>query len=234
MSDLHLSLGTDKPMDVFGSAWHNYTERIIAEWNSLVGENDTVLVGGDISWAMNISECTEDFKYINDLKGTKILLKGNHDYWWDGISKMNNFLADNEFNTIKFLQNNAFLVEDVLVCGSRGWLLPGDGAFSADERKIYERELQRLELSLDFGDKLLKSEGASVRKKICLLHYPPFTKDHVADEGIMSVMEKHGVTDCVYGHLHAAATKNAVEGVHGFAVFKLASADYLKFCPYRL
>ncbi len=234
MSDLHLSLGVDKPMEVFGSAWDNYMERIRLNWNEVVGEGDVVFIGGDISWAMRLSECYKDFEYLNALNGAKVLLKGNHDYWWESVSKMNKYLDENGFHTMSFLQNNAFLADDVLVCGSRGWLLPGDGSFSEDDNKIYQRELQRLELSFSDGERLLKESGREVRKRVCLLHYPPFTRRGEADEGLASVMEKYAVTDCIYGHLHARAARCAREGTFGTVAFKLVSADYMDFCPYRL
>ena len=234
MSDLHLALSVDKPMNIFGSAWDDYMQRIHEEWNSIVTAEDTVIVGGDISWAMHLSELFKDFEFINSLNGFKILLKGNHDYWWEGITKMKNYLADNEFSTITFMQNNALVVEDILLCGSRGWILPGDSDFSAGDRKIYARELQRLEMSFADGERLLSCIGDAPQKKVCVLHYPPFSKGYKPDEGIAALMHKYGVTHCVYGHLHAAATKNAFEGESDGIIYKLVSADYLQFKPHRL
>lgn len=234
MSDLHLSLSADKPMDVFGSAWSNYTERIRNEWNSSVGEGDTVFVGGDISWAMNLEECYKDFEYINSLSGFKVLLKGNHDYWWESVTKMNRYLSDNSFATMSFMQNTAMLTDDVLICGSRGWILPGDSGFSDGDRKIYDRELKRLELSFDDGERLLKLKNASPEKRVCILHYPPFTREHAPDSGFLYMMKRYSVTHCIYGHLHAKAARCATEGEIDGIVFKLVSADYLNFRPHRL
>lgn len=234
MSDLHLSLSADKPMEVFGSAWDNYTERTKCEWNSLVSPQDTVLIGGDVSWAMNLEDCFADFEFIDSLNGKKIISKGNHDYWWESLTKMNCFLEQNGFSTIRFMHNNSFLCENCLVCGTRGWILPGDSGFSQNDAKIYERELQRLELSLVHGEKRCECEGINPSKKICVLHYPPFTKEHVPDEGFNNLMKSYGVTDCCYGHLHASAARNAYEGVSDGIVYKLVSADYMLFKPYRL
>jgi len=234
MSDLHLAFSVDKPMNVFGSSWDNYMQRISDEWSALVSDDDTVIVGGDISWAMHLQELDKDFDFINSLRGSKILLKGNHDYWWEGISKMNRYLAEKGFSTINFMQNNALFIDGMLLCGSRGWILPGDADFSSNDRKIYERELARLELSFLDGEKLMKSSGVSAERKICVLHYPPFSKDHVPDEALKNLMHKYGVTDCVYGHLHAAATRTAFEGEYEGIIYKLVSADHLKFKPYKL
>jgi len=234
MSDLHLALSVDKPMNVFGSSWDNYMQRIEEEWNALVTDEDTVICGGDISWAMHLSELDKDFEFINSLKGSKVILKGNHDYWWDGMSKMNRYLEEKGFSTISFMQNNALLVEDTLICGSRGWILPGDSDFSSNDRKIYERELQRLELSFIDGENIIKKTGVSAKRKVCVLHYPPFSKDNVPDEGTVQLMNKYKVTDCVYGHLHAMATRTAFEGECGGIFYKLVSADHLHFKPYKL
>ena len=137
MSDLHLSLGSDKPMEVFGAAWDNYTQRIYENWSSVVGAEDTVLIGGDISWAMHLKDCKADFEFLNSLPGNKLLYKGNHDYWWESMTKMNAFLSDNGYTTLRFMQNNAIVCEDSLVCGTRGWCLPGDGNNSEDDIRIY-------------------------------------------------------------------------------------------------
>ena len=137
MSDLHLSLDTDKSMEVFGSLWSNYIERIYENWNSVVSDCDTVLVGGDISWAMHLEDCKKDFEFVNSLPGKKIFFKGNHDYWWESMNKMNTFLAENGFDTIAIANNNAFICEECLVTGSRLWSLPADSGFGADDEKIY-------------------------------------------------------------------------------------------------
>jgi len=234
MSDLHLSLGTDKPMEVFGRTWDNYVNRIYNNWSSVVSDSDTVLIGGDVSWAMSLAECKEDFDFINSLPGHKLIFKGNHDYWWESITKMNNFLEQNGFLTISFMHNNAVICEDSVIMGTRGWSLPGDSGFGEEDAKIYRRELLRLELSLKTGSKLCAEENFVPKRRICVFHYPPFTKDHIADEGITSLLWRYGVTDCFYGHLHASGAYNAFEGNAENINYTLTSADHLGFMPIRI
>lgn len=148
ISDLHLSLSTDKPMDIFGSNWENYTERMRENWNRIVSPEDLVLIPGDISWAMYLQEAQEDFSYINALNGQKILLRGNHDYWWTTLNKMERFVEEQGFDTLHFIKNTAFLWNGTAICGTRGWTIAGAGA-SAEDKKIYERERQRILLSLE-------------------------------------------------------------------------------------
>lgn len=231
MSDLHLSLDTDKSMEVFGYAWHNYIERIRENWLELIKDSDTVLIGGDISWAMHLKDCRKDFEFLNSLPGRKILFKGNHDYWWESMTKMNSFVGEAGFDTLTFMQNGSFLCEGVLIGGTRGWNLPGDGGFGDDDRKIYQREFLRLELSFKSGRQLCEEQGISPLKNVCVLHYPPFTKDGTPDEAFVSLMKDYGITDCFYGHLHSLGTNNAVEGEFDGITFRLVSADYLGFRP---
>lgn len=234
MSDLHLSLGSDKPMEVFGAAWDNYTQRIYENWSSVVGAEDTVLIGGDISWAMHLKDCKADFEFLNSLPGNKLLYKGNHDYWWESMTKMNAFLSDNGYTTLRFMQNNAIVCEDSLVCGTRGWCLPGDGNNSEDDIRIYEREVLRLELSLTDGERLCRESGFRPDKKICILHYPPFTKESEPDAKITDLLQRYEITHCFYGHLHSRSTLTAFEGEHGGIKYRLVSADHLKFCPIKI
>ena len=152
ISDLHLSLGCDKPMDIFGSKWSNYTERMQRVWNSIVTDDDLVIVPGDISWAMYIGEATADFNYIHSLRGKKLLLKGNHDYWWNTMAKMQSFLAAHDFSSIQLLFNNAYEVDGRWLCGTRGWTLPT--AADSDDARIYARELMRMEMSLERAARL--------------------------------------------------------------------------------
>ncbi len=234
MSDLHLSLDTDKSMEVFGYAWDNYINRIYDTWNSLVRDGDTVLVGGDISWAMHLADCRKDFEFLNSLNGNKILFKGNHDYWWESMTKMNAFLAANSFDTISFLQNDAILIEDVLVTGSRGWILPADSGFGEDDEKIYKRELIRLKMSLERGKSICNADGKPPKLSVCILHYPPFTKDHVPDRQITELLSEYNITNCYYGHLHSSSAKTAFQGSYGSVEYRLTSADYLSFTPIRI
>jgi len=234
MSDLHLSLDTDKSMEVFGHSWNNYINRIYDNWHATVGSDDTVLIGGDISWAMHLKECKKDFEFINSLPGKKYLFKGNHDYWWESMTKLNAFLTENEFCTMQFVNNNAFICEDALVTGSRGWILPGESGFGPDDEKIYKRELIRLELSLQYGEELCEKSDFLPKRRICILHYPPFTKERTLDEGILDILKKYGVTHCFYGHLHSASAKNAFDGVCDGIEFRLVSADRLEFNPIKI
>jgi predicted phosphohydrolase len=227
LSDLHLSFGTNKPMDVFGDNWLGYEDKVRDNWNAVVTDDDYVLVCGDISWATYLKDAVADFKFIDSLNGKKLISKGNHDYWWCGIKKQNEFLASNGFNTIKFIHNNSYVIEDtspqaegedvkIAICGSRGWL--SEIACKTDEdKKIYNRELVRLDLSASS----IKGDGYAL--KVAMLHYPP-------DEQFMSVMQKHNINVCVYGHIHQNFNARVEGNVLGVNYF-LTSADYLQFKP---
>lgn len=217
IADTHLSFGTDKPMDSF-PGWNDYVSRIEKNWNKLVNNDDTVIIAGDISWAMNFDELYADFKFIDSLNGNKIILKGNHDYWWNTASKMNKFLNDNSFNSIKFLYNNSYEVEGVSICGSRGWMF--DSEEDHDE-KVLNREIGRIKMSLD---------SAVCDEKIVFLHYPPVTTDNKCD-GIMNLLKEYEIKNCYYGHLHGFAAKLAVDDVVDGIKFKLISCDKLGFMP---
>lgn len=216
IADLHLSFGENKPMDVFGVNWQNHTDKIKQNWNSKVSEEDLVLLPGDFSWAMYLEDTKKDFDYLSSLPGKKIMLKGNHDYWWSTLAKMNKYLSDNDFNNIEFLQNNSFLYEDVIIAGTRGW---GEDE-SSDDRKIIARELLRLEMSLKDG---ISKFGDSKEMIVCM-HYPPFI-----DEKFISLMKRYNVKKCVYGHLHGEARKNAKEGMSDGIEYKLVSSDCMGF-----
>ena len=227
IADLHLPLGIDKPMDIFGSRWTNYVERIHDNWKNIITDNDTVVLPGDFSWATYLEQSIPDFKFIEELPGKKILLKGNHDFWWETMSKLKKFLADNDFKTIDFLQNNAFMYNTTALCGTRGWSYLGSGNASDDDRRIYERELGRLELSLQAAMK------QSPEKIIVFMHYPPLTPD-IPESGFSELMKKYSVSMCVYGHIHNAVYKNVVEGERNGIKFLLASCDYHGFVPQKL
>ncbi len=233
MSDLHLALSVDKPMDVFGGGWSDYMDRIRTNWNNTVAPGDTVIVGGDVSWAMYLGECKPDFDYINALNGTKIISKGNHDYWWESITKLNRFAEDNGYSTIKFMHNNSFVVENYAICGTRGWLLPGSDQFKSDDRKMYEREQVRLELSAQHMVENI-GEAQCITEKVAVLHYPPVDKEQNPDEGFHSVMKKYGITKCIYGHLHGRSCENAFCGEYDGIKYRLVSSDYMKFQPCNL
>ncbi len=224
IADLHLALGIDKPMDIFGGRWSNYMEKLKNNWISAVKEEDSVIVPGDISWATYIDNAYEDFKYIDSLPGKKIISKGNHDYWWTTASKLNKYLDENNFKTISFMHNNAFSIEDVAICGTRGWKCPGEDDFKKDDDKIYKREITRLELSIK------SAEIIPHKKKLVFMHYPPVTTKSQTS-GFIDIMKQYNITDCFFGHLHGEGIKGAIEGEYQGINLKLISADHLDFMP---
>jgi predicted phosphohydrolase len=227
ISDLHLALSVDKPMDVFGDRWAGYMDRLEENWRRLVGEDDFVIIPGDISWATYLDEAYEDFNFINRLPGKKIISKGNHDYWWTTASKLNKFLDENGFPSIVFMHNNSFIIEGTAVCGTRGWNIPGEDDFTAEDTKIYQRELQRLELSL-------KNASANEHSSIIVaLHFPPFNSKGVFSD-FLGIMQGYQVDTCIYGHLHGQAGRGAIEGLREGIDFRLVAADHLAFCPVRV
>lgn len=220
ISDLHLAFNVDKPMDIFGDNWALHEKKIEENWRKFVREEDTVLIAGDISWGMKESESEEDLRWIDNLPGKKIISKGNHDFWWGSINKLNQ-----TFEKTKFLQNNYYEYKDYAICGSRGWICPGSDKFTEKDRKIYERELIRLELSL----KSAKKDGFN--KFIVMLHYPP-TNEKFEQSGFVALCKQYNVEKLIYGHLHGAVLKGSIldEVVDGIE-YIITSADYLEFSP---
>lgn len=217
LSDLHLSKAIkDKSMEVFGKEWEDYENKIDENWKNTVTENDTVLIPGDISWALNLEDAYEDFSYLNSLPGNKIILKGNHDYYFSTLTKVNKFLQDNNFTTIKILNNNSYFVEGYNICGFRGWGNTDDDKI--DDYKVYQRELIRLELSL-------KSILEENKKKpiIVMTHFPPFRYE------INEIFKKNNVKICIYGHLHGDGHYMIKEGNIEGVDYKMVSGDYTKF-----
>ncbi len=220
LGDLHLSLGEDKPMDVF-AGWNDYVGRLGENWRRLVTEDDTVVVAGDISWAMKLEETLTDFRFIDSLPGKKLFLKGNHDYWWTTKRKMDAFLQDNSLHTISILFNNAYRVGDCTVCGTRGWMLEND---SPEDVKVINREAGRLRMSLEEGKKL----GGEL---IAFLHYPPYYRGIECSE-LMDVLLAYGVKRCYYGHIHGKKNfRLAHEGEYKGVDFRLISCDRVGFMP---
>ena len=219
IGDTHLSFSTDKPMDIFGG-WTDYVYRLEKNWRAVVKDEDTVVIPGDISWAMSLEGAEEDFRFIHNLPGRKIILKGNHDYWWTTKKKMDTFLAEKGFDSIELLHNNAFRVGDFTICGSRGWFYDAQTGL---DKKVIAREAARIDRSIEEGKKL----GGEL---LVFLHYPPLSQEQKCEE-IMDVLIKHGIKRCFYGHLHGAsclyAVQNEVDGID----FSLVSADFLQFCP---
>ena len=220
IADLHLSLGTDKPMDVF-EGWDNYTERIQRNWQKLVAADDTVVIAGDISWAMDIKDTYNDFDFINKLNGKKIILKGNHDYWWTTKSKMDRYLAENGFDTVSVLHNNYYVADGLALCGSRGWFY--DAETDADMR-VLMREVGRLRMSIE----------PAIRAgyhPIVFLHYPPIYNNTECRE-ITDVLKEYNIEKCFYGHIHGRnAAKRAFTGEYDGIKYELIACDRLGFMP---
>lgn len=220
IGDLHLSLGTNKPMDGF-FGWQGYLPQLEKNWRTTITENDTTIVMGDISWAMNFEEALEDFCFLESLPGQKILLKGNHDYWWSTMAKMTAWTQQNSFTSLHFLHNNSYTVEGVSVCGTRSWLFE---AGEVQDAKVMAREAGRLRASL---------QAATQPTKLVFLHYPP-VYNGASSPQIIEVMQEYGVRQCFYGHLHGPSIRWAVQGRVDGIEYKLLSADSLRFAPYKL
>ena len=222
IGDLHLSLSVaDKAMDVFGPGWANHVDRLKEGWQDTVGEGDLVLIPGDISWGLRLEEAAADLAFIDGLKGTKVLLRGNHDYWWTGYSKVLSILPP----SLRAVQNDALVWGDVIVGGTRGWNTPLSPDFSeSKDRKIFEREKLRLGLSLRAMD---EKEG---RLRVVMLHYPPFSEKG-APTDFVKLLSGHRVDRCVYGHLHGRSCLGGFEGDYEGTGYHLVSADHLRFVP---
>ena len=217
IGDLHLPGMSNKPMDIFGSHWSNHWRRIQEDWMARVRQEDIVLIPGDISWAMRLEEAGSDLDSIGSLPGEKILIRGNHDYWWSSLSKVRSILPP----TVHALQNDSLSMGGYTFCGTRGWINPGMKDFGEHDAKIYSRELQRLELSLD-------SAGPAGKDRIVLLHYPPFDEQGRATE-VVQLLEQYKPSHVVYGHLHGEGTKFAFEGMYDDTLYHLVSCDYIGF-----
>lgn len=221
IGDLHLSLGTDKPMDVF-PGWEGYLPKLEHNWRTLIQPEDTVVLAGDTSWAMNLQDAHADFAFLQTLPGHKWLLKGNHDYWWTTTRKMERFLQESGFDTLHILHNNACVIGQTALCGTRGW--PFDDV-AAQGEKLMAREAGRLRMSLQAAQE--------IPHKIAFLHYPPVYPGASAQE-LIAVLQDFGVTECYYGHLHGKSIRFAVQGEVDGIRYRLISADGLGFCPYKL
>ena len=223
ISDLHLALSTDKPMDIFGQHWSKHDEKIKENWLNKVTEEDTILIAGDISWSMKHDESKQDLDWIDALPGKKIISKGNHDYWWTSISKLNGM-----YENTKFVQNNFYTYKDWAICGTRGWICKGADKFTTKDEKIYAREQIRLRLSLE------EAKKAGYDKIVCMLHYPP-TNEKFEDSGFTDLMEEFEVQKVIYGHLHGAGLGDRVfEGERNGIEYILTSCDYINFNPVKL
>jgi len=222
IGDLHLSLSADKPMDIFGGSWVGYLEKL-KQGISLIDHEDTTVLLGDLSWALDLEEAKADFSFIDAIPGRKVILKGNHDYWWSTASKFYKFCGENCFSNQFILNNNHYEYDGYAICGTRGWFFEEDRVSEHDE-KVFKRELLRLEASL---------KSAGDLPKLVFLHYPPKYKGYECKE-ILELLEQYDVRRCFYGHLHGPSHALAMDGIWDGIDFKLVSADRLDFRPYKV
>ena len=225
LSDTHLSFTTDKPMDVFGRSWDNHALRIEENWKQTVKDTDTVVIAGDISWGMDFEEAKEELLFLENLPGRKIILKGNHDYWWATANKMNTFFAENSINTIDILYNNAYLCENKIICGTRGWI--NEFGVKTEDERIIKREAGRLELSLQAGMKLKEQNPDA--EMIVFMHYPCVFGEFI-NYDIVDILYRYNVERVYYGHLHNVKKQQLDDEYIGIKMF-LTSCDYLGFKP---
>ena len=222
IGDLHLCLSAPKPMDIFGGTWIGYMQKLY-DGMSVIQPEDTTILLGDLSWALDMKSAKEDFGWIDQIPGKKIILKGNHDYWWSTATKFYNFCKENNYSNQFILNNNHYEYDGWAICGTRGWFFEEEKSGEHDE-KVFKRELIRLETSL---------QSAGDLPKIAFLHYPPRYKGYECPE-ILALLKKYDVRSCYYGHLHGASHGLAIEGLWDGVNFKLVSADKLNFCPHRI
>lgn len=220
IADLHLSFSENKPMSVFGEKWEGHSEKIKTNWINKVKPDDTIVLPGDFSWSMYLEDTYKDFKYLNSLPGKKLLLKGNHDYWWTTLTNMKNYLKENNFENIDFIYNNSYLIENKILTGTRGWNL----LESENSNKMINRESIRLKLSIEDG---IQKYGKD-KEIIVFMHYPPITQIN-KDSEFIKIMKQYNVKYCYYGHLHGKSHQDAIEGNIQDINFKLVSADYINF-----
>lgn len=224
IGDLHLSFKQNKPMSIFGANWENHEEKIKKDWKQKVQENDLVILPGDFSWATYLEETYEDFKYLNELPGKKLLLKGNHDYWWTTVTSMRKFLKNNNFQNIDFIYNNSYEFENCIIVGTRGWSQLED----ENDKKLLNREKIRLELSIKDG---INKYGKD-KEILLFMHYPPITNQQIMSNEtneFIQIIKKYNIKKCYYGHLHGVAIKDALIGEYMGINFYLVSADGLEF-----
>lgn len=221
IGDLHLSLTANKPMEVFGEGWQNYTQRI-AEALSVLTEADTLVLAGDTSWGIDMGEAEADFRFLDSFPGRKLLVKGNHDYWWSTVSKMKAFFAERGLTTLDFLHNNCAFYGDYALCGTRGWFMEENQ--KPENAKVLNREVMRLETSL---------RAAGERPILCFLHYPPLYQGYECPE-LLGLLERYHAEQCFYGHLHGPTIRRAFNGERGGTAFSLISADSLGFIPKKI
>ena len=223
IGDLHLCLGADKPMDVFGGRWTGYMDKL-RENLRCIGPEDTTVLLGDLCWAMSLAQAREDFAFINAIPGRKLILKGNHDYWWTTAAQFYRFCAENGFENMLVLNNNCYFYGETALCGTRGWFYEEQKGAGGHDEKVFRRELGRLETSL---------KAAGGHEKLCFLHYPPRYRGYACPE-ILALLKQYGVRSCYYGHLHADSIRLALEGEYEGIDYHLLSADYVNFMPQKI
>ncbi len=230
IADPHLGFGVNKPMNIFGSRWQDHERRLEENWLKIILPEDTVVIPGDISWAMNLPEALPDLQFLDRLPGHKILSRGNHDYWWASLQKMEQFCQAHKLESLAFLRNNGLLTPTgQIICGTRGWILPDDPEFGAADEKIYQREAGRLRLSLEAAESLRRAN----RQMIVCLHFPPFGRD-CRPTLFTDLLDEFGVDRCVFGHIHGGSVYDDLAGPPGLVAYNLISADYLGFKPLQL
>ena len=221
LGDPHLSFRSQKPMDIFGGAWNGYVDKL-RDGLSVLREEDTIVLAGDISWGMSLEESTEDFAFLDAFPGRKLIVKGNHDYWWTTANKTYRFWEEHVFKTLNLLHNNCYEYGGYALCGTRGWFLDADK--NGHTQKVFNRELLRLETSL---------KAAGEKPKLVFLHYPPLYQGYSCPE-ILNLLEQYQVRACYYGHLHGGSHRLALEGMHGSVDYHLVAGDYLGFHPLKI
>ena len=221
LGDPHLSFRSQKPMDIFGGAWNGYVDKL-RDGLSILREEDTIVLAGDISWGMSLEESTEDFAFLDAFPGRKLIVKGNHDYWWTTANKTYRFWEEHGFKTLNLLHNNCYEYGAYALCGTRGWFLDEDK--NGHNQKVFNRELLRLETSL---------KAAGEKPKLVFLHYPPLYQGYSCPE-ILNLLEQYQVRACYYGHLHGGSHRLALEGMHSSVDYHLVAGDYLGFHPLKI
>lgn len=226
LADLHLSISGEKPMEVFGEDWKDHPARMAAAWDRSVEDEDTVLLPGDLSWAMTLDGASDDLGWIGDRPGRKLILRGNHDYWWSSLARLVDALPDR----CEPLQNNSFLIDgSAVVVGARGWTAPDDPIARPEDGKIFRREKERLRLSVADADRRFSRD----LPRIAMMHYPPWLRDRGPSE-MVEILLAANVRTCVFGHLHGVDHSMAVTGVRDGIDFVLASADAIGFAPVQV
>lgn len=232
IADLHLSMANPKKsMTVFGPRWDNYENRLREHWTSIVSDKDTVVIPGDISWAMTLQEAEPDFAFLESLPGTKLIGKGNHDFWWTTAKKIEDFWKSHHFTSLHILYNNAYIAENKILCGTRGWFFDEKSqntTMETDFEKLCNREAIRLKLSLDAAVSLRKQDGRDL-PLVAFLHFPPLWNDECA-ENLIALLKEYGVSDCYFGHIHGVHGNPRTQIYDGISLHLVAS-DHLRFCP---